>query len=121
MWVEIDKASINRLKDLQNWMFKNLLAVPHWVPTPQCLSMEERISSCKLNLLFHIRNLDSSAHVKEIYEIQRDINHPSQVKECRSLIIKYDLPNIIDNTTNLTKLRWKNIVKRKILNHSEEN
>ena len=55
MWVEIDKASINRLEDLQNWMFKNLLAVPHCVPSPslrfelRCLSMEERINSHKLN------------------------------------------------------------------------
>jgi hypothetical protein len=117
MWVEIDRASINRLEDLQNWMFKDLLVVPHCVPTPSlryelgCLSMEERIHSQKLNLLFHIRNLDSSSLAKEIYEIQRDLNYPGLVKECRNLIIKYDLPNIIDNATNMTKLGWKNMVK----------
>ena len=108
--IEIVRASINRIEDLQNWMFKNLLAVPHCVPTPSlryelgCLSMEERINSQKLNLLFHIRNLDSSSLAKEIYEIQRDLNYPGLVKECRSLIIKYHLPNIIDNATNMTKL-----------------
>jgi hypothetical protein len=125
--IEIVRASINRIEDLQNWMFKNLLAVPHCVPTPSlryelgCLSMEERINSQKLNLLFHIRNLDSSSLAKEIYEIQRDLNYPGLVKECRSLIIKYDLPNIIDNATNMTKLGWKNLVKRNITNHAEDN
>ena len=74
-----------------------------------------------MNLLFHIKNLESSAFAKEIYEIQQDLNYPGLIKECRRLIIKYDLSNFIDNTTNLTKLGWKNIVKRKILNHSEEN
>ena len=86
-----------------------------------CLSMEERIHSQKLKLLFHIRNLDSSSLAKEIYEIQRDLNYPGLVKECRSLIIKYDLPNIVDNTTNMTKLGWKNMVKRNIGKHAEDN
>ena len=55
------------------------------------------------------------------YEIQRDLNYPGLVKECRRLIIKYDLPNIIDNAKNMTKLGWKNLVKRNITNHAEDN
>jgi hypothetical protein len=38
MWVEIESASIKRLEDMQNMMFKNLFAVPHSVPTPSLRS-----------------------------------------------------------------------------------
>ena len=53
-WVQMDNGAVNRLDD------KNLLAVPHSVPTPSliselgCLSMEERIDSRKLNFIYHV-------------------------------------------------------------------
>ena len=73
MWVEIESASTKRLEDMQNMMFKNLFAVPHSVPTPSlrsdlgCLAMEERIDKRKLNLLFHLRNLETSSLANEIW------------------------------------------------------
>ena len=59
-WVQMDNGAVNRLDDLQNYTFKNLLAVPHSGPTPSlrselgCLSMEERIDSRKLNFIYHV-------------------------------------------------------------------
>jgi hypothetical protein len=127
MWVEIESASIKRLEDMQNMMFKNLFAVPHSVPTPSlrsdlgCLAMEERIEKRKLNLLFHLRNLETSSLANEVYEMQKLYNFPGLVSECRKLIIKFGLPNIIDTDTKMTKLQWKNLVKKAILNYSSEN
>ena len=71
MWVQMDNAAIKRLEDLQNSMFKNLLAVPHSVPTPSllselgCLAMEERIDNRKLNFLFHLKNHQTSSLANE--------------------------------------------------------
>ena len=127
MWVEIESASTKRLEDMQNMMFKNLFAVPHSVPTPSlrsdlgCLAMDERIDKRKLNLLFHLRNLETSALANEIYEMQKFYNFPGLVSECRKLIIKYRLPNIIDMDIQMTKLQWKNLVKKAIINYSSEN
>ena len=126
-WVEIEKESVNRLEDLQNYMFKNLLAVPHSVPTPSlrselgCLSMEERINCRKLMFIYHVKSLEKSTLANEIYELQRTLNFPGLVQECRKLISKYELPNVIDEETNITKSQWKIIVKKRVREHSEEN
>ena len=54
MSVEIESASIKRLEDMQNMMFKNMFAIPHLLPTPSlrselgCLALEERIDQRKL-------------------------------------------------------------------------
>ena len=125
-WIDIDNGSITRLDDLQNWMFKNLLAVPHSVPTPAlrselgCLSMQERIDSRKLNFLFHLKTLENSSLAREVYELQKKYGHPGLVSECRKLISKYDLPDIIEGVSVSSKLQWKNIVKNKIREYSEE-
>ena len=125
-WVDIDNASIKRLEDLQNCMFKNLLAVPHSVPSPSLrfelgsISMEQRIDQKKLNLIFHLQNLPTSSLAKEIYELQKSYNLPGLLQECRNLIIKYNLPDIIDEPSKLSKLQWKNMVKRNIWEYSEK-
>ena len=125
-WVDIDTGSIARLDELQHWMFKNLLAVPHSVPTPAlrselgCLSMQERIDTRKLNFLFHLKSLDTSSLAKEVYELQKDYGHPGLVQECQNLILKYDLPDIIDGAVSFSKLQWKTVVRSQIRKYSEE-
>jgi hypothetical protein len=106
-WMDMDRGSINRLNELQNSMFKNLFAVPNSVPIPAlhselgCLSIEERIDSRKLNFLFHVKTLDSSSLANEVYEVQRKFNFPGLVQECRKLLTKYELPNIIEETCKI--------------------
>ena len=126
-WAGIERGSINRLEDLQNYMFKNLLLVPHSVPTPSlrselgCLAMEERIECRKFNFICHGKSLKQSTLAIEIYELQRTFNFPGLVQECRKLISRYGLPNVIDEEVNLSKSHWKIIVKKKIREQSEEN
>ena len=123
-WVQMDNGSINRLEELQNFMFKNLLAVPHSVPTPAlrselgCLSMEERINCRKLSFIYHVKSLGNSALANEIYELQRNFNLPGLVQECRKLISKYELPNIIDENVAMSRIQWKKIVKKTVGEHS---
>ena len=91
-------------------MFKSLLAVPNSVPTPSlrselgCLSMQERIDCKKLNLLFHLKTLDKLSLANEVFELQKNYNFPGLVQECRNLILKYELPNIIDGDEIFSKL-----------------
>ena len=116
MWVQIDGTAIKRLDDLQNSMFKKLFAVPHSVPTPSlpselgCLSMEERIDQRKLNLLFHLKNLETSSLANGIYNLQREYNFPGLVEECKVLLSMFNLQNIIDEESRISKLQWKSIV-----------
>ena len=125
-WMEIDKGSISRLDELQNSMFKNLFAVPHSVPIPAlrselgCLSMEERIDSRKLNFIFHVKKLNNSSLANEIYEVQKNFNFPGLVQECRKLISKYELPDIIEETSILTKSQWTNLVRSKTRKYSKD-
>ena len=86
-----------------------MFAVPNSVPNPAlrselgCLSIEERIDSRKLNFLFRVKTLDSSSLANEVYEVQRKFNFPGLVQECRKLLTKYELPNVIEETCKLTK------------------
>ena len=81
-------------------MFKNLLAVHHSVPTTSLpselgwLAMEECIDKRMLNFLFHVKNLQTSLLANEINRLQ--YKFLGIVEECRKLIVKYNLPNIID-------------------------
>ena len=118
---------MDRSTDYMNYtttMFKNLLAVPHSVPTPAlrselgCLSMEERIHCRKLNFIYHVISIGNSTLANEIYELQRNFNLPGLVQECRKLMSKYGLPNIIDENVMMSKMQWKTIVKKKVGEHS---
>ena len=50
----------------------------------------------KLNFLFHLKTLDKSALANEVFELQKKYNYPGLVQECRKLMLKYGLPDIID-------------------------
>ena len=42
-------------------------------------------------------------------------------KECREIIIKFKLPNILDDDIKISKNKWKQLVKRKIIEENEKN
>ena len=126
-WVELNEASVSKLDNLQNAMFRNLFGVPASTPIPLlrfdlgCLKMEERINQKKLMFLHHLKSLKSDSLAGEIFELQTKYGFPGLVTECRKLIIKYKLPNIIDENLNLSKVQWKSLVKNVILEESQKN
>lgn len=83
------------------------------------LSMKEKIHVRKLNLLHHLKNLNSDSLGHEFYHLQVKYNFPGLVKECRTLIKTYSLPNIIDENLNFPKQKWKQLVKKAVRSKSE--
>ena len=83
------------------------------------LSMEYRVSLKKLMFIHYLLNLDKSSLANEIFCIQKEHNLPFFVKEGRSLLIFFSLPNIIDENIAFTKQHWKQSVK-KVLNSKYE-
>ena len=71
--------------------------------------MKERVDVRKLNILHHLKNLESESLGGEIYDLQVKYNFPGLVNECREMLDIYNLPNIIDGRGNQTysKTIWK--------------
>ena len=64
--------------------------------------------------------MEKTSLANEVYEQQKEYGHPGVVQEWRKLISQYGLPDIMDGIVMSSKLQWKNIVKMKIRNYSEE-
>ena len=124
-WVEMDSECEKKLEKLQNIMFKNLFAVPESTPKPILrfdlgnLSMIEKVHIRKLNLIHHLKYLKTDSLGAEFYSQQVQYNFPGLVKEGRTLIKRYSLPDIIDGGIDVSKNSWKQIVKKAVKEKSE--
>ena len=122
-WVNISETSIKNLENLQNDMYRTLLAVPRTSPLPSLcwdfggIQMRFRIIMKKLDFLWHLVNLENDTLAKEILTVQKDHNLPGLVSECTEWIQTYDLPNIMQE--KITKPQWKSKVKAAILKANE--
>ena len=63
--------------------------------------------------------VESESLASQIFELQAKYNFPGLISELRDLLKKYELPNIIDYSTNISKERWKQMVKRAVRKSSE--
>ena len=59
----------------------------------------------------HMINLPTDSLAFEITETQEKLSYPGLVKECNTLIEKYDLPDL----KIMTRLQWKRAVTKKTL------
>ena len=73
--------------------------------------MEHRIAMRKLSFYHHLRNLPDTSLAFQIAEVQSSLGLPGLVQECQELLLRYNLP---DATTEYSKNRWKNLVKRNV-------
>ena len=116
-WTEIDKSTMDMLNSMQFMFLRYLLATPKTCPIPALLwetgtlLMEHRVAMKKLTFYHHLRSLPPSALAFQISEIQSSLGLPGLVQECKELLTKYNIP---DATSEYTKNRWKNLVKRKV-------
>ena len=78
------------------------------------LIVKEIIHQKKLNFLHHPKYLAS-----EMYITQVSYDFPGLITECRELLKKYKLPNIIDEQILYTKIQWKKLVSKSITEKSE--
>ena len=75
--------------------------------------MENRIFKSKVMLYHHLINLDTDTLAKQIASIQSEQGYPGLITECEGLVAKLKLPDI--RKTSLSKLQWKKIVKKSIV------
>ena len=73
------------------------------------LSMEEIINKNKLIFLHYLIEQDDTHLSKEIYQVQKSLNLPGFIPEARKLIVRYNLPNIIDAELQISKAKLKSI------------
>ena len=111
-WIQALSNSIGRLDNLQNILMRCLLAVPNSAPIPALnwdiglVSMEQIINQKKLMFLHYLTTLDNQVLAKEIFIVQKESNFPGYVPEVRNLISLYELPNILDTHSNMSKDKW---------------
>ena len=124
-WIQAPSTSIGRLDNLQNILMRCLLAVPNSAPIPALnwdlglISMEHQINQKKLMFLHYLTTLDTQVLAKEMFLIQKENNFPGYVPEVRKLISIYELPNILETHSSISKDQWARIVKEAIRKHFE--
>ena len=122
-WLDIDDKTMTRLESLQRTLLRSLLSVPISTPCPALdwdtasISVEYRVYQKKLLFLFHLENLEESSLANEIFVLQKNSNLPGFAKEGRQLLKKFSLPNIIDQKQKISKLQWKQMVRKAVHKH----
>ena len=124
-WIMIDKKTIDKLDNFQHLLQRCLLGASNSTPLVALswdlgmISMEHYINQTKLIFLHFLIGQHDDNLSKEIYTIQKSLNFPGFIPEARNLITKYNLPNIIDQEVQMTKFKWKSIVKKAIKTNYE--
>ena len=126
-WCYMNNNTIKTLENLQTKMFSVLFGVSDTAPRPilrfdlGCLTVLERIHINKLTFVHFLQMSDEQSLAHNFYEIQVKYDFPSLVSECRELIEKYQLPNIIDDKNlHFSKQKWKSLVKNAVRSVSEK-
>ena len=124
MWTHISEQSLEKLEELQNTLYRMLLAVPKTTPIASLawdmggIKMKFRIILKKLMFLHHLKSLDDSTLAKQVLIVQDTNLLPGLVAECKEYIYKYRLPNILKVT--MTHNEWKAKVKNMIKQENEK-
>ena len=117
-WMDIEEEALNKLEDLQNSFYRNLLNVQFTTPKPALIwevagmKIKYRIMMSKILFLHHIINLDSGSLAKQIQNSQQINQTPGLTTEVLGFIEELNLPNCLE--IKFTKAKWKNIVKKAI-------
>ena len=125
-WIMMDKKTTDKLENFQHLLQRCLLGASNSTPLVALswdlglLSMEHYVNQTKLIFLHFLTNQNDDNLSKDMYNVQKSLNFPGFIPEARNLISKYKLPNIIDQKLQLTKLKWKSLVKSAIKTNYED-
>ena len=114
----MNAKTLKRLENLQNILLRCLLSVPNSTPIAglhwDCgmISMEYRVYQKKIMFIHYLVYLDNESLAKEIFFSQREYNLLGFVKEGRTLLKLFNLPNIIDEEITFSQYQWKSLVKK---------
>ena len=124
-WIQISKESLDKLEELQNTLYRMLLAVPRTTPVPSLawdlggVKMKFRIIAKKLLFVHHLTNLGDQSLAKEVLTLQDHHNLPGLVSECKDYFQKYQLPGIFKEPMKINK--WKSLMKKKCMKQTQRN
>ena len=122
-WMEMDETTVNKLEDLQNSFYRNLLNVPFTTPKPALIwevagmKMKYRIMMSKILFLHHIISLDDGALAKQIQSSQQRYQTPGLTQEVQGYMEELKLPSCLE--IKFTKSKWKSLVKKAIKEANE--
>ena len=91
-WMEIKDSTIEKLEEVQNSLYRNLLNVPHTTPKASLiwevggLKMKYRIMMNKLIFMNHIIHLGENTLAKQIQMAQELHSSPGLTSEKRTLL-----------------------------------
>ena len=120
-WTKLTPADIKALQTTQLKYLKRIFHAPQSTPNSLTfletgvLPIEMEIHKRQLNFLHHILALDAKDPVQMTYLQQ--LKYPYERNwgnEIKILRDKYNLPQSDEDIENLTKNRWKRVVKKKV-------
>ena len=119
VWDHIPSEAMKLLNKIHLTFLRTLLKTPITTPIPSLywetgsLDMLSKVEKRKLTFYHHIVNLDDSALAKKFADIQDKNNFPGLIAECKLLLRKYELSDLIID--DYSKLAWKKLVKNAIV------
>ena len=121
-WTDLSKETLNTLNDLQLKFYRTILSVPRTCPTPALLwetggwLMEHRIALRKLLFFHHLIHLPKQSLAYQIANVQHTLGYPGLVGECNILL---ELYGITVRPEELSKVHWRKLCKKMILNKNK--
>ena len=123
-WMEIKESTVNKLEDIQNSLYRNLLDVPYTTPKASLIwevggmQMKYRIMKSKLLFMNHILHLDNNSLASQIQKAQLTNDVPGLTQEVQKMIVDLGLPNCFSE--KISKTQWKTMVKKAIAAANEQ-
>ena len=123
-WVEVTRATVDKLNSLQRWFARLILQVGPGTPGPALtwetglMEMGLRIKIEKLLFVLHLRSLDEEALGRMVYEEQKKNGWPGLAKEATNICKELNIEDV--NETNKNKKEFKEDAIRSCLIKDEE-
>ena len=123
-WMQISRATENKLNNLQRWFVRLIMQVPQGTPSSSLtwetglMDMKLRIWKEKVMLVLHIRSLNDNTLAKKIYEQQVEEGWPGLAKETKEICEELGIEDC--NKTQLSKVEYKEVVKSALKMKDEE-
>ena len=121
--MEIKGSTVEKLEEIQNSLYRNLLNVPFTTPKASLIwemggiKMKFRIMQRKLIFMNHILHLEEDSLAKQVQRVQQAHGVPGLTSEVETYIEYLGLPNCF--LIYIPQKKWKPLVKKAILKANE--
>ena len=122
-WMEIKGPTVEKLEEIQNSLYRNLLNVPFTTPKASLIwemggiKMKFRIMQRKLIFMNHILHLEEDSLAKQVQRVEQAQGVPGLSSEVETYIENLGLPNCF--LIYIPQKKWKPLVKKAILKANE--